>query len=133
MRTKADACATSGKSGSAACRVLQLGQAVGGGRGDRMLGIDQRAGQRAAASRPVELAERHRRLLAHAGIRIGQHRRPDSGTAAGSPESASSIIATRRSAGIGGLQPLGRCLRGRRKLSNGSHAPCGITAAGREC
>src|SRR3954451_24554700 len=56
-----------------ASRVLELGHAVGrGGRYDSF-GIDQQLDQRTRGLRPVELAKRHRDLLAHAGIGIGDH------------------------------------------------------------
>ena len=67
--------------------------------------IDQQLHQRARGFRPVELAERHRHLLAHAGIGIGDHagEMTDRGGIAGMAERDDGDAALGR---IGGLQPL---------------------------
>ena len=54
--------------------LLQLRHAVGGGRRNRMLGIDQQRGERGSGSWPVELTERKRHLLAYASVRVGGER-----------------------------------------------------------
>ena len=86
-------------------RILQFGHAVGRGRGDDLLGIDQQLDQRGCGFRPVEFAERHRDLLAHAGIGIGHHvaEMADGGRVAGMAERDDRDPSL---AGIGGLKTL---------------------------
>ena len=52
-------------------RILELGETVGGGHRHDPFGIDQKLDQRGCRVRSVEFAERHRHLLADAGIGIG--------------------------------------------------------------
>ena len=105
MRTKAWACLTSGRIDLGAGRILELGHAVGRGRRHDLFGIDQQLDQRSCGLRPVELAERHRDLLAHAGIGIGDHagEMRDGGGIAGMAERDDGDAAL---GGIGGLEPL---------------------------
>ncbi len=53
-------------------RILQFCCAVGGGRCYAQVSIEKRHGQRRRGMRTVEFAERQGRLLAHAGVGVGQ-------------------------------------------------------------
>ena len=77
-----------GKNRVGACRVLEFGHAVGRGRCDRLLRIDQQFRQGRGRIRTVEFPERHRHLLTHAGVGIGDHaaEMPDGGRIPGMTE-----------------------------------------------
>ena len=53
--------------------ILEFGHAVGCSRGDRPLGVDEKLRESRRGFRSIKFAERHRDLLAYAGVRIVDH------------------------------------------------------------
>ena len=129
MRTNACVCATSGRIGVGARRVLQFGHAVGRGGRDRLLGIDQQL-RRAPPPPPVRRIRRARAPPA------GARRRPDPRPVASRCATASDRRncrarswrrAVRRDRRLSGAR---RCRRGRHRIRR--VRTC-ITATDREC
>ena len=130
MRTKACACATSGRIASALAGSFSSARLSAAAVATACSGSTSSRASAAAASGPSNSPSASADLLAHAGVGIADHARRDALTAPGSPELAELDDRHAPLAGVGGLQPLADVVEivvGFEQLGHG------VTAADREC